>query len=319
VKWNLYNFAEGAIKKRSMQVQILGNGSGGMFIDRYFSAQVLTIGRYGFLIDCGEGAQMQVVKYKVKIAHINTVLISHLHGDHVLGLIGLISTYSMQQRTTPLHVYGPEGLDEFLRVQIKTCHIYLTYTLDVHVVSTAGRSQIIDHKDYTVTAFPLVHRIPAVGYRIETKLSTEPRVRAEAIETYGLSIEQIKAIKRSEPVVNQLGEQIDPILLTLPPKPTKSYAYCSDTTYSEEVIEAVRDVDLLYHEATFLEKDLDRASLTKHSTALDAARVAQKAGVKKLIMGHLSGRYVDFVAHEAEAQAVFAAAYGTAEGAIYEV
>jgi ribonuclease Z len=302
-----------------MKVQILGNNSGGLFIKRHFSAQVVQLEGRRYLIDCGEGTQMQIVKYKVKFERIHHIFISHLHGDHVLGLVGLISSFTMRLRKAPLDVYGPDGLKRFLEVQFELCSVRLSFEVRVHIVSCTQSALLVDDDMIEISTIPLKHRVPAVGYLFRSKPAKLLNLRPDVVPAYGLSIEQIKAAKAGQDVFDANGTLIAPDLLTLPIKPTVAYAYCSDTAYSEKVVESVRGVDLLYHEATFLEKARARATETGHSTAVDAANVAQKAGVKRLILGHLSGRYDDWELHLAEARPIFAETYGTEEGENYEL
>ena len=300
-----------------MQVQILGNNSGGLFIKRYFSAQVLRHEQFLFLIDCGEATQMQCAKYHVKIERVDQIFISHLHGDHILGLMGLISSFGMQQRKRPLQIFAPDGLKRFLDVQIEVCQIKLPYPLEVHIVDCSESKIIWENELISVRSIPLRHRVPASGYLFSTKRKVGRNISGAAIQTFSLTISQILDAKKGNPIFNLQGMQIPESELYVDPKPLVRYAYCSDTAYSEEVIALVKGVDILYHEATFLEDNRERATSTGHSTATDAAMVAQKAQVGKLLLGHLSGRFADFETHLEEAQPIFPETYGTIEGETY--
>ncbi len=302
-----------------MQLQILGSNSGGLFIKRHFSAQLLYCKQNVYLIDCGEGTQMQIARYGRRIDRLDQIFISHMHGDHVLGLVGLISSFAMRQRTRPLQVFGPEGLQRFLSVQIELCDIHLPFEVKVHTVSCKRSVQIFEDSDVTVRTIPLKHRVPAVGFCFKTKPAKLHNIRKVAIEQFGLSIEQIRDAKQGKPVYTATGDLIPPDSIVLPTKPSVSYAYCSDTAYSDSIAEYVKGVDLLYHEATFTEKHKQTAEWTGHSTAKDAALIAQKAGVGKLLLGHLSGRYNTWEEHLLEARTIFANTHGAEDGEIYQI
>jgi ribonuclease Z len=302
-----------------MTVQILGNASGGLYMNRAFSAQIVQHGRHHFLVDCGEGTQMQVYEFGVKLDKIEFIFISHLHGDHVLGLMGILSNFSMQKRTKNLQIFGPAPIRAFLETQIAHLQLYLTYPLLIHEIQTETPELLATFDTIQVSTIPLVHRVPTIGYIFTTIAPKLKNIRPEVIDQYRLSIDQIKAVKEGKNIRQRNGDLIENTSLVLPTAPVCSYAYCSDTAYSEAVIEAVKGVNLLYHEATFLEDQRELAEKTKHSTAKDAALVAQQAGVKKLILGHLSGRFSDFTAHEAEARTIFAESYGSIIGETYQI
>jgi ribonuclease Z len=300
-------------------VHILGNASGGLYMNRPFSAQIVRHDRHTFLVDCGEGTQMQIFHLGAQITGIAHIFISHLHGDHVLGLMGILSNYSMKQRTAALQVFGPVGLRAFIEQQLNILQIHLTYPLQIQELQTESPEIIVQLDTIQVSTIPLIHRVEAIGYLFTTIAPKLLKIKVNAIAQHNLSIAQIKEAKKGSDIELEDGTILKNENLTYPKAPARSYAYCSDTAYSETVIDVVKGVDLLYHEATFLEEQRALAIKTKHSTALDAAQVAAKAGVKKLLLGHLSGRFADFKLHEAEARTVFSESYGSEVGKKYEV
>lgn len=303
-----------------MLVTILGNSSGGPFHGRHYTAQVLQAGRHLFLIDCGEGTQMQIFKHRVKIDRCNQMFISHLHGDHVFGLIGLITNWCLKKRTEPLQLFSPPGLRELLETTIRVCGVRMTYPLEFIEVDASVSEKVFENNEVEVWTIPLNHRAPTAGWLFREK----PRplnIRPEAIEAYELAghYAAIKAIKSGEDLTLPDGRKVPNAELTLPPAPLRSYAFCSDTAPSPAVVEAIRGVDLLYHEATFTDEHLEEALISFHSTARQAAEVALAAGVGKLIIGHISGRYGDTDTHLAQARAVFQHTEVAEEGMGFEV
>ena len=301
-----------------MQVTILGNSSGGPFYGRHYTAQVVRVGQQAYLIDCGEGTQMQIFKYRIKIDRCNHFFISHLHGDHVFGLMGLITNLSLRKRTETLHLYSPPGLQELIETTIRVCGVRLSYALVFHEVDATQHAMVFETPQLEVWTIPLNHRSPTTGWLFREK-PRQRNIQPEAIEQYALTFAQIRAAKAGKDLVLADGETLPNEAVTLGPKPPRSYAFCSDTAYSEAVIEAVDGVDLLYHEATFTESHLEEAAISFHSTAAQAAEVAKRAQVKQLILGHISGRYSETDGHLAEAKAVFNPVYIAEEGSVWEV
>jgi len=288
----------------TFSVTILGNASAMPVRQHFPTAQVLNVHERLFLIDCGEGAQMQLQQCGLSFFKIDAAFISHLHGDHLFGLFGLLSTMSMLGRRGEFPIYAPEGLQQILSDHLKYFGAEMQYTPIVHAVGTVGPELIYENKAMTVHSIPLKHRIPAVGFLFRER-TPQLNVHKEMIEKYGLSFPEIIQLKRGEDVVRDNAPVISAAETTYLPYRPRSYAFCSDTAFSEEVIAAVRDVDLLYHEATFQNDRRDLAVETQHSTAADAAAVAKAAGAKKLLIGHFSSRYTNEDGFLQEARAIF--------------
>jgi len=245
-----------------------------------------------FLIDCGEGTQSALRKNKIGFKKIDNIFISHLHGDHFFGLIGLLSTLSLLDRKKELHVYSPKGLKEAILIQFKISKVYLSYFIHFHEISTDEPVVILDDKKLTVKAFPLNHRIEAYGFLFEEKLK-ERKLNLDAVKEFGIEVCDYRNIKLGKDYISDNGDVIKNEDLTFdPPKPL-SYAYCSDTAYFPKITEWIKGVTLLYHESTFLEDNSDLATKTGHSTAKQAALIAKEAEVENLLLGHFSARYRD--------------------------
>jgi len=288
----------------TFSVTILGNASAMPTKQHFPTAQMLNVHERMFLIDCGEGAQIQLQQCGLSFLKIDAVFISHLHGDHLFGLFGLLSTMSMLGRRGTFPIFAPEGLEQVLANHLKYFGTEMQYTPVVHTINTALPEQIYENKAMTVYSIPLKHRVPAAGFLFREK-KPQRNVHKEMIEKYGLSFYEIIQLKRGEDVIRDTGAIITSAEATYFPYQPRSYAFCSDTAFSEEVIEAVQGLDLLYHEATFQNDRRDLALETMHSTAADAATVAKSAGVKKLLIGHFSSRYTDENNFLQEAQAIF--------------
>lgn len=302
----------------SFQVRILGSGAALPTSLRNPSSQYISCNDRHILIDCGEGTQNQMRKYHVPIQKINHILISHLHGDHFFGLVGLLSSLHLLGRDKGITIYSPLGLEKIIRIQLEISGAQLPFDLKF-VELTGNESRIIfEDKLIQIIAFPLKHRIPTYGYKIQEKEKELP-LDAEAFEISGLSRTLIPKFKNREDVVQEDGKILFFKDFTLPAKTPKSYAYCSDTIYTESFIDNINNVDLLYHEATFLHNKLDRAKATMHTTAKQAAKLAQKANVKKLILGHLSARYESGEEHTREAQSIFSEVVTVNDGDLYSI
>jgi ribonuclease Z len=301
-----------------MQLTMLGNGSGGPFHGRHYTAQVLKSGSHTFLIDCGEGTQMQLFRHRVKFDGCKHFFISHLHGDHVFGLFGLITNWSLKKRSETLHLFSPPGLREMIETTLRVCNVRMSYALEFHEVDAAVSAKVFENNAVEVWTIPLRHRNPTTGWLFREK--PKPRnILPEKIAEYGLDYARIKAVKAGEDLLLSDGRSIPNIELTLPPRPPASYAFCSDTAFAPEIAEIVRGVDVLYHEATFTDQHAAEAELSFHSTAAQAAEIARMAGVKCLLIGHISGRYADTGQHLAEARAVFENTRVAEEGAITQL
>lgn len=296
-----------------MYLSILGNGSGGPFHGRHYTAQVLQVGSHTFLIDCGEGTQMQLFRYRIRYDACQHIFISHLHGDHVFGLMGLLTNWCLKKRSEPLHLYSPPGLRELVDTFTRVCAVRFTYELRFHEVDTTHATQVLDLPTLEVSTLPLNHRSPTTGWLFREK--TRPRnMLREQIEMQDIPRGDIPAIKAGADWVRPDGSIVANAALTRDPMPPRAYAFCSDTAFSPAVAEAVRGVDLLYHEATFTQAHLAEAEFSCHSTAAQAAEVAQMAGVGRLLLGHFSGRYSHVDQHLAEARAIFPRTDAAQEG-----
>lgn len=300
------------------ETTILGCGAAAPTGKHSPSAQVLNIHDKLFLVDCGEGTQMQMRKFKVKMQRINEVFITHMHGDHYLGLMGFISSMHLLGRKAKLTVYGPAELKPILELQLKASQTFLEYPLEVVAVDTSAKQCIYEDKSLRVYSFPMKHRIECCGYLFEEK-ERKPKITKESIATYGLIPSQIIQLKNGQPVVLENGNTLNPETVCEEPEPPKRYAYCSDTAYSEKVIDAVRGCSTIYHESTFLESESERAKATFHSTAAQAAKVAKEAGAKRLILGHFSSRYATEDLFKVEASAVFSNVSLANEGMVFTV
>ena len=256
------------------------------------------------MIDCGEGTQQQMRKFKTRMSKLHSIFISHLHGDHVFGLPGLLASLSLLGRKGDLNIYAHPDVELFLIPFNKLYGNRLTYKINIIPLSQDGLQLIYETKSIRVYSFPLKHRIPTNGFLIEEKEPPRHMI-GEMIQFYNIPFSQIKDIKAGKHFVTDDGEVIQNNRLTTPAAPARKYAYCSDTTYYPEIIPFIKDADVLYHEATFTESDIARAKKTFHSTAKQAASIAEQANVKKLIIGHFSSRYDDDDLLLEEAKTIF--------------
>lgn len=296
-----------------MLVTILGNSAGGPFHGRHYTAQALQVDNQVFLIDCGEGTQMQLFRYRVRFDRCNHIFISHLHGDHVYGLMGLLTGWCLKKRIAPLHIFSPPGLRELVETTARICRIVFPYSIEFHEVDASVSQKIMENPQVEVWTIPLDHRIETSGwlFREKTKLRN---MRPEKIMQYDIPHALIPGIKAGDDFQVPGGPLIPNAELTLDPPDPLSYAFCSDTAFSAVVAEVVRGVDLLYHEATFTNEQAAEAKLAFHSTAAQAAEIARVANVKGLLIGHFSGRYSDTATLLAEARAVFPDTWVAEEG-----
>ncbi|KJD34847.1 ribonuclease Z [Tamlana sedimentorum] len=268
------------------------------------TSQVLEINNHMFLIDCGEGTQVQLRKHKIKFNRIKHIFISHLHGDHFFGLVGLISTFRLLTREADLHIYGPKGIKEAITLQLKLSDSWTNYKLCFHEL-TSKKSELIFHDDKVeVYTIPLDHRIYTNGYLFKEK-EGERKLNIEAAHEANIDVAYYRKLKQGYDVENEDGVLIDNKAVTFPSETPKSYAFCSDTKYKEDIIPLIKNVNVLYHESTFLEKHAHYAEKTKHATAKQAANIARQAEVKTLILGHYSTRYDDLSLFKNEASEVF--------------
>ncbi len=289
------------------------------FDNRHLSAHVLQIHNHLCLIDCGEGTIFQLQKFKVKYNNINHVCISHLHGDHFFGLPGLLTTLAMNGRKETLNVYSPEGLEEIIHTVFKFSNYRSPYPIVFHSVNANQASLIVENKIFSVKSFPLFHRIPTIGFYFEEK-PLPLNLRIEAIDKYAIPINLLKSIKLGADYFDETTQTIIPnAQLTLPPFKQRSFAYCSDTSFEPNLIKNFLNVDVLYHESTFLNEMAEHALEVGHSTSLQAAQVAQSANAKKLILGHFSARYTDLTVLKNEARTIFENTEIAEEGKVFSV
>ncbi|MCX6325293.1 MAG: ribonuclease Z [Bacteroidia bacterium] len=301
-----------------MKLTILGSSSALPTSERYPSAHVLNAHERLFLIDCGEGTQMQLRRNKIRFGKINHIFISHIHGDHVFGLYGLLSTFSLMGRKNPVRLYAPENFQHILHSHLNDFDINLSYEIDFIPLSGKDTVQILDDKYITVTSFPLQHRVPAFGFLFREKKSERNMIK-ECIAEYKIPLVKIPAIKKGEDFLTCDGVVIKNEDITLPPSEPLSYAYCSDTKYFRRLASFVKGVSLLYHEATFDKSKEDLAAVTGHSTTLDAAKTALDANVGRLIIGHFSARYRDISFLVEEARTLFPQTFAAIDGKSFEV
>ena len=300
------------------KIHILGCGSALPTLRHNATCQIVEIRGKHFMIDCGEGTQIQVRRTKVHFSKIQAVFISHLHGDHCFGLFGMISTFGMTGRTAPLHVYAPKEFEEYFNLSMELFCKKLEFSVMFHPVETTEAKVIYEDKSLTIESIPLEHRIPCCGFLFREKLTT-PHIRRDMIDFYNIPISQINNIKAGANWTTANGDIIMNSKLTIPADKPRSYAYCSDTRYMEQLYKNVANVDVLYHESTYTNEYKDRAKSYYHSTAEEAATVAKDANVGKLLLGHYSARYLNEDIILNEAKAIFPNSFLTNEGMVFDV
>ncbi|MFS4456884.1 ribonuclease Z [Maribacter sp. 2304DJ31-5] len=268
------------------------------------TSQVLEIKNHMFLIDCGEGTQIQLRKNKVKFSRIDHIFISHLHGDHFFGLPGLISTFRLLGRDKELHIYGPKGIREAITLLLKLGDSWTNYPLIFHELTSKEKTVVFENDKVSVETIPLNHRVYTNGFLFREKLG-ERRLNIEAVAKYRIDKAYFQNIKKGRDIVLDNGDKISNTTLTFDPVPAKSYAFCSDTAYKPDIVPQISNVDVLYHEATFLDSEAHLSAKTKHTTAKEAATIAKSAGVDTLVLGHYSTRYKSIELFKEEASVVF--------------
>lgn len=268
------------------------------------TSQVLEIKNHMFLIDCGEGTQVQLRKHKIKFSRINHIFISHLHGDHFFGLPGLISTFRLLGRKKEMHIYGPKGIKEAITLLLKLGDSWTNYPLYFHELTSKESELVYEDDKVSVKTIPLHHRVYTNGFLFNEKPG-ERKLDINAVKSYGIDTAYFQKIKNGHDVVLDNGEILENKLLSFDPPKPKSYAFCSDTAYKPDIVPIISGVDVLYHEATFLESQADLAVKTKHSTAREAAQIAKEAKVGTLVLGHYSTRYKSISLFKEEAQRIF--------------
>lgn len=283
---------------------ILGAGSATPMLDRHPTAQLLNYNNENFLIDCGEGTQLRLVAQKARPGRLKYIFISHLHGDHYFGLAPLLSTLNLGSRTDDLYLFGPQGLDEILTTMFRVSDMRLGYTIHFRAVDPNQPAVLLDLPQLTVESIPLQHRIACTGYLFREKPHPRRLLRDKLPDD--VPVEFMRQLKAGHDIIDDQGQIVYAVAdYTAPgPKP-RSYAFCSDTRYNESMVPQIQGVDLLYHEATFLDDNLTRAEEVYHSTARQAAEIADRAGIGHLLIGHFSSRYKAFQPFLDEARAVF--------------
>lgn len=300
-----------------MRVTILGNNSALPAFGRHPSAQTVTVYGEVLLIDCGEGTQVQMQRYGIKWKRLHHIFISHLHGDHYFGLPGLINSMSLMGRTEALHIYAPAELKNILDSILAIAETTLSYPLLFHPLPK-GRDVLADTSAFTVTCFPVVHRIACHGFLIERKTRGR-KLLPEKCAAYGIPAACYDSIKQGNDYTTVEGTIVKNQWVTEDGPSPKKYAYCADTLHTEQFLDLISGADCMYHEATYLQADSLKAVARFHSTSVQAAQLALKAGVKQLLLGHFSSKYKDLEPFREEAAAIFPNVMVTIEGAAYEL
>ena len=302
----------------SISVKILGSNAASFAYNRHHTSQIIEVDNKHFMVDCGESTQLQAKKYNVKLSKINHILISHLHGDHYYGLLGLLSTMQLYGRKQALSLIGPPGLSEIVTIQLKHSKTVFNFPIELTEWKEGVQELLVDLPKLTIKSIPMKHSIPCTGFLFEEKPNLRRLNKDYLTET--LNALEIKQLKSGNDVLHEdgrtkyLNEE-----LTLPPRKHHSYAFCSDTKYDEELVKWIKGVDLLYHEATFMDEMKARAHLTFHTTATQAGRIAAAASIGKLIVGHFSTRYKDLSPLLREVQTEFENAHLALESRIFEI
>ena len=300
------------------ELTILGNNAASPAAGRNPSAQVLNNNESLYLIECGEGTQMQFRKYQVKFNRIDHIFISHLHGDHYLGLMPLLFTYHLLGRSKAMHVYANKQLEEIINLQLRASDTTLRYPMIFHGLPENDIQIVLDKEDVKVTAFPLKHRVPTHGFTFEQQIP-EKNMRPDKISEYHIPLTAIPMIKKGGDYVDESGRIISNAELTIDKALPKKFAYCSDTGYNPEMIPVLKGADLLYHEATFMHDLVKMADEKEHATGVQAALIAREAAVSNLLLGHFSSRYQDLQPMLNEAREIFLQSEISEEGRTYKI
>lgn len=305
------------------QVTILGSNSAISVFDRFPSGQVLEIDNEYILIDCGEGTQFRMDQYGIRKSKINTILITHLHGDHVFGLPGLLTSYQLAGRKAGLKIYGPAPIQEYLDINLGGTGHFIDYPLEIveldfEELQSEGLVKIDSLKQCEIYAFELIHRIDCAGYLVKQKEKNR-KIRKDFLEEHQPHVQAIKDIVAGKDFVRTDGEVISNENCTMPPEPPRSYAYCSDTIFHPPLKELLKGTTTIYHEATYLDDLREKAESRFHSTAIQAAEIARDAEAELLILGHFSSRYKDITVFKDEANRIFESVEVAKEGLIFEI
>lgn len=300
------------------KVTILGSGSAMPTTLHNPPSQLVELNDKLFMIDCGEGTQLQMRKFKARMSKLHSVFISHLHGDHIFGLPGLLSTLSMLGRTSDLNIYAHKEIDILINPFLIYMGKYMNFKINVIPLNPESQELLFENKSILIYSFPLKHRINTNGFIFEEKKSENHIIR-EMLDFHKIPLNLIHNIKNGADYISPAGDVIKNDILTLPGSPAKKYAYCSDTAFAPEITQYIKNVNLLYHEATFAESEIKRAEETYHSTAGQAASIAKMAEVKKLVIGHYSSRYNEIGLLLKEASEIFPETELASEGKIFEI
>lgn len=300
------------------QVTILGSGSAIPTTLHNPPSQLVELNNKLFMIDCGEGTQLQMRKFKARLGKLHSVFISHLHGDHIFGLPGLLSTLSLLGRTGDLNIYAHKEINFLIKPFLIYMGRHMTFKINIIPIEPGSHLTLFENQSIKVTSFPLKHRIDTNGFIFEEKESPRHIIK-DMIDYHKIPFELIHDIKRGADYISAEGEVIKNEMITTPGNPEKKYAYCSDTAYAPEIVQYIKNVDILYHEATFAESESKRAEETYHSTAGQAAQIAKLADVKKLVIGHYSSRYNELGVLLNEAALIFPNTELASEGKIFEL
>lgn len=299
-----------------LAVTILGNNSAIPAFGRHPTSQIITTADELLMFDCGEGTQIQILNYRIKRSRINHIFISHLHGDHYFGLIGLLSSFALLGRIQPLHLYGPAPLQELIALQLKLADTKLPYEFTFHPIKEQGL--LLDAKHYTVECFETKHRIPCWGFIVREKRNLR-KLNIDQVRTYEVPVTFYNRLQNGEDYISADGTSIKNELLTSENSKPKSYAFCADTIYDEQLAKIVEQIDLIYHESTYPAVFAEKAAERFHSTTKQAAAIALKANVQKLLIGHFSAKFEHLESFELEAREIFSNTELAREGTTYLV
>lgn len=299
-----------------LAVTILGNNSAVPAFDRHPTSQVITLDGFNFLVDCGEGTQIQMMRYKIRRSKISHIFISHLHGDHYFGLVGLINSFGLLNHQQELHIYGPSPLQEIIELQLKVAHTTLPFLLYFHTITK--EDVLVDDPKFIIRCFHTNHRIECYGFSFTEK--KKPRkLDVEKVRAAGIPATYYKRLEEGMDYTTKDDKLIKNEEVTTKAPKGKTYVFCADTKYDENLIPYIQDADLIYHETTYLDNLQERAELRFHSTSKQAAKMAKKGKVKKLLIGHFSSKYPELDEFEIEAREVFENTEIAVEGVTYKV
>lgn len=299
-----------------LSVTILGNNSAVPAFNRHPTSQVVSHDGNNYLVDCGEGTQIQMIKYKIRRGKISHIFISHLHGDHYFGLVGLLNTFGLLSHTQELHVYGPSPLQQIIEMQMSVAETTLPYPLFFHTL--AKQDVLVDNEKIKISCFPTTHRIECYGFLFEEK-EGKRKLLIDKVRKLNIPISFYTSLQNGLDYITPKGQTIRNDEVTAAPDKGKKYAFCADTRYEESIIPFIRDADMIYHESTYLDNVRDKAFERFHCTTKQAAEIARKASVKKLLIGHFSSKYNSLDQFETEAREIFANTELAIEGSTYEI